>query len=64
LVSVGAEIVTSLAAGIDRATTPQQCRQGRPTKLELRFKMLAGLEASIDDQALFGKIFVFVRLRR
>jgi hypothetical protein len=26
--------------------------------------MLARLEASIDDQALFGKIFVFVRLRR
>jgi len=26
--------------------------------------MLAGLETSIDDQALFGKIFVFARLRR
>jgi hypothetical protein len=26
--------------------------------------MLVGLEASIDDQGLFGKIFVFVRLLR
>src|SRR5260370_24648558 len=43
---------------------PAAGRCERPTKLELRFKMLAGLEASINDQALCGKIFVFVRLRR